>query len=284
MWISNISFKRFQQGQSRIKVQNVQYQIWHYESIGTGRPIILLHGIGMSHAVWNPVIPFLAKSHRVIAVDIAGFGKTPSLPDNIVSTISHLVDGLEHTLKAIGITEPVDVVGNSLGGIIALEAAKRGIARSVVAISPGGLWKKHIPPIVKWFLMISYRIAKILPSKFFHVLLKSSIIRELIFMIPISRGSRVMRTQEAIRLTTDISKSSAFKETLNEAGAFHGGQSITIPITIAFGKRDYLLTKRSRLRDELPKHTKWVEPEKWGHVPMWIDPEGVAKFILEGIA
>ena len=43
----------------------------------------------------------------------------------------------------MGIELPVDIAGNSLGGSMALEAARRGIARSVVAISPAGLWKEH---------------------------------------------------------------------------------------------------------------------------------------------
>lgn len=258
-------------------------QVWNYEEFGAGRPIILLHGIGMSHTVWEPIVPLLTKNHLVIALDIAGFGDTPPLPNNILPTIPHLVDGLEQTLKAIGINEPVDIVGNSLGGIIALEAAKRDIARSIVAISPGGLWKKHLPIRVTWFLMISYYIAKILPSKLTRVLMKSALLRELILTVPISRGSRSMSSEVAFRLTEDIAKSSAFKETLNHAGTFENGESIQIPITVAFGKRDYLLNKRCRYHDKLPKHTHWVNPEKWGHVPMWLDPEGVADLILEGI-
>lgn len=265
-------------------MQNSRYQVWHYKEFGTGRPLILLHGLGMSHDVWKPVVPFLAKSHRVIALDIPGFGNTPPLPVDIVPTISHLVDSLEHTLKAIGINKPVDIVGNSLGGFIALEAAKRDFARSVIAISPGGLWKRHPPPLVKYFLIFSYRIAKILPLKFICALLRPAILRELIFMIPMSRGSRNMPAEESIRLTEDIASSSAFEETLNQTGAFHGGQSISIPITVAFGKRDYLLTKRSQHPEELPQQTKWVRPKKWGHVPMWIDTEGVVKLILEAIA
>ena len=54
------------------------------------------------------------------------------------------------TLRQIGLTIPVDLAGNSLGGTIALEAARRGIARSVVAISPPGLWKAHPAPHVKY--------------------------------------------------------------------------------------------------------------------------------------
>lgn len=262
-------------------MQKDRHQVWHYEIFGKGRPIVLLHGIGMSHTIWNPIVPYLANKYRVIAVDIAGFGATPSLSDSVLPTISHLVDGLEYTLKEIGITEPIDLIGNSLGGFIALEAAKRNFVRSVIAISPGGLWRNHLPTAVKYFLIISYRIAKLLPLRFIRVILKSAILRELIFILPISRGSRMMPVEEAIRVTQDIVRSSAFEETLNQTGSFQGGQSISIPITIAFGERDYLLTRRSQHSENLPKQTQWVKPKKWGHVPMWVDPKEVATFILE---
>ncbi len=263
------------------KIEN--HQVWHYEAFGKGQPIVLLHGIGLSHEVWRPIIPFLSKTHRVIAVDIAGFGQTPPLPPSVHPTIPHLVEELKHTLQAIGIDEPVVIVGNSLGGVIALEAAKHDMARSIIAISPGGLWKDHLPLVVKWFLLTSYTIAKIFPFGVTRILLKPALLRELLLMVPISRGSRKMPVDDAIQVAKDITRSTAFKETLNQPGAFHGGKSINIPVTVAFGKRDYLLTKRSQYSDALPAQTQWKEPKKWGHVPMWIDPEGVAKLIIDGI-
>jgi pimeloyl-ACP methyl ester carboxylesterase len=46
--------------------------MWHYCETGSGPPLILLHGIGMSHAAWSAVIPRLRPMRRVIAFDIAG--------------------------------------------------------------------------------------------------------------------------------------------------------------------------------------------------------------------
>jgi pimeloyl-ACP methyl ester carboxylesterase len=48
--------------------------MWHYSEKGAGRPLILLHGIGMSHVAWNAVTSYLSSARRVIAFDIAGFG------------------------------------------------------------------------------------------------------------------------------------------------------------------------------------------------------------------
>ena len=81
--------------------------------------------------VWNAVTPYLATTRRVIAFDTPGFGLTPPLSNGTAPTVAHLVDGLERSIYELGIELPVDIAGNSLGGSMALEAASRGIARSV---------------------------------------------------------------------------------------------------------------------------------------------------------
>jgi hypothetical protein len=90
-------------------------------------------------------MPFLCPTRRVIAFDTAGFGSTAPLPRGILPTIPNLVEYLDRSISGIGIRVPVDIAGNSLGGSMALEAARRGIARSVVAISPAGLWACERP-------------------------------------------------------------------------------------------------------------------------------------------
>ena len=70
----------------------------------------------MSHSAWNAVMPFLHETRRVIAFDTAGFGSTPPLPQGTAPTVHNLVDGLDQSLREIGVEGPVDVAGNSLGG------------------------------------------------------------------------------------------------------------------------------------------------------------------------
>jgi hypothetical protein len=53
-------------------------------------------------------------------------------------------------------------------------------------------------------------------------------------------------------------------------------------VTVAFGARDLILTGGARQRTALPAHTRWITKARWGHVPMWVDPRGVAQLILEG--
>ena len=67
-------------------------------------PLILLHGIGMSHFAWKTIIDNLANERRVLPFDIPGFGITPPVPDNIQPTAANLVTGagsLVETLSRI---------------------------------------------------------------------------------------------------------------------------------------------------------------------------------------
>jgi pimeloyl-ACP methyl ester carboxylesterase len=99
----------------------------YYEEHGSGHPLVLLHGglhtIGLS---FGALIPLLAGSHRVIAVELQGHGHTadvdrepsyPNLADDVAALLDHL--GVERT----------DVIGFSLGGLVAIELGLRHPAR-----------------------------------------------------------------------------------------------------------------------------------------------------------
>jgi len=254
---------------------------WHYVQQGKGRPLVLLHGIGMSHAAWSPIMPFLAAERRVIAFDIAGFGQTPPLPNQATPSAANIISALAVVLKKMGIDEPVDIAGNSLGGYFALEAAKLGLARSVVALSPAGLWKqgtpRHITPVfdvMRTALNTLPRLSKLLVS--------FAPTRTLLMAVPISSYAWRMPSRDAVIATNNFANATAFDETSDAVQPFTGGHGIKVPITVAFGTRDWLLTASCQHRDELPVHTRWYQPRGWGHVPMWDDPKAVAQLILEG--
>lgn len=254
--------------------------MWHFTEQGVGRPLLLLHGIGMTHAAWQPVLPLLAQERRVIAFDTAGFGQTPSLPAHMAPTTVNLVRQLRETLRQMGIEEPVDIAGNSMGGWMALEAARVGMARSVVALSPAGLWEAP-PAHVKHIFFNMRRITRMAPGVV-RLLLRSGLLRELLLAVPLTTGSRRMPHAAAMAAAQAFVDAPGFDSTFAHAEAFRGGHEVRVPLTVAFGTHDWLLTRSARLRHELPAHTRWLEPKGWGHVPMWKDPEGVAQLILEG--
>ena len=203
----------------------------------------------MSHCAWNAVMPRLASTRRVIAFDIAGFGATPPLPSAICPTAAHLVDGLDESIREMGLGIPVDICGNSLGGAVALEAARRGIARSVVAISPIGLWKEEPPPHVKYVFGGLRFMTRNFP-RVSKTSMRIAWLRELLLAMPISLGSRRMPAEDAVCAVGDLATSTAFEETFEQTRApFVGGRDIAVPVTVAFGDRDWILTSESRRQE-----------------------------------
>lgn len=253
----------------------------HYVESGDGEVLVLLHGIGMSSNAWKPVMSLLSQSRRVIAFDVHGFGKSAPLPLSVTPTTENLVIALRGSLQEMGIEEPVDIVGNSMGGWMALEAARQGLARSVVAISPAGLWLK--PPLRAKHTFFGIRaVARRFP-RLVNSALENPWLRELLMALPLTTGCRRMPAEAAIEATRDFVNSVGFDHTFRSASRFTDGQEIKVPVTIAFGTHDILLPSKARLRDELPPQTRWLEPTGWGHVPMWKDPQGVSELILSAI-
>ena len=235
----------------------------------------------MSHFVWNAVTPYLCSTRRVIAFDTPGFGLTPPLVKGIAPSVPNLVDGFERSIHEIGIRPPVDIAGNSLGGCMALEAARRGVARSIVAISPTGLWRKHEPPHVRYVFAALRFMATNFPT-FLKAALRNPALREIALAVPVSLGSKSMPVDDAIRTVDDLADARAFEDTFHNTRLPFSGEAIGVPLTVVFGDRDWILTRSSRRRDRLPAHTRWIEVHGWGHVPMWMDPIGVSRVILEG--
>ena len=92
----------------------------YYETHGSGRPLILLHGGLMSGAMFGPVLPALAAHHQVIAVDLQGHGRTADIDRPI--DVRLMADDVAALIDHLGLDKP-DVVGYSLGGGVAFFTA-----------------------------------------------------------------------------------------------------------------------------------------------------------------
>ncbi len=93
----------------------------HYREDGQGVPIVLLHGVGLSHTVWRDVVPSLSKEFRVLAVDLRGHGGSPSPPESTFG-FGELEADLLRLFDAKGI-DAAYVVGHSGGALLALRFA-----------------------------------------------------------------------------------------------------------------------------------------------------------------
>jgi pimeloyl-ACP methyl ester carboxylesterase len=112
---------------------------------GAGPPVVLLHGLGATKASFLPTVAALADSHRVIAVDLPGFGDSAK-PLTAAYDAPFFADSVIALLDALGL-ERAALVGNSMGGRIALEAALRHPSRvgRLVLLAPALAWLRGRP-------------------------------------------------------------------------------------------------------------------------------------------
>lgn len=94
---------------------------------GEGPPLVLVHGRGGAATSWFPVLRRLAKRHRVIAVDLPGFGHAgmpPFRSDDPEQALRYFVEPVEALARDLDLG-PAAFVGHSLGGLVSLEVALR---------------------------------------------------------------------------------------------------------------------------------------------------------------
>ncbi|RII86424.1 alpha/beta fold hydrolase, partial [Clavibacter californiensis] len=90
---------------------------------GSGDPLLLLHGIGRSLEDWDEQHDRLSDGHELHSLDLPGFGWSDPVAG--ATTLESLADALPVYLDAAGVAVPVTVVGNSLGGAVAMTLATR---------------------------------------------------------------------------------------------------------------------------------------------------------------
>lgn len=108
----------------------------HYEDQGSGPPLVLVHGLGASTALWKEVEDDLARDFRVVAYDLRGAGRTGAPPGPY--TFEQLVDDLLALIEVLELG-PVSLVGHSLGGTVALAYAAEYPEHVVATVGLGAL-------------------------------------------------------------------------------------------------------------------------------------------------
>ncbi len=118
----------------RVKINGMQL---YYEVSGAGEPLIVLHGAYMNIPSMGSIIPRLAKTHRVYALEFQGHGRTTDIDRPI--TYQHLADDVAAFMDSVGIAR-ADVFGYSMGAIAGLQLAIRHPARVNRLVSASGAY------------------------------------------------------------------------------------------------------------------------------------------------
>lgn len=252
-----------------------------YEREGSGPALLLLAGIGMNRAAWRPVRSRLAAARELVLLDLPGFGESAALPDDTDPTIAAFCDAVERCLAELGLERP-HVAGNSLGGAVALELARRDAVASVTAISPVGFWSELERRFARRSLQASWAISRSIRPHAPRLLARPRARRLLygqMFAHP-----EAMTPAEALAHMDMFLHGDGFHATLSNLDGYEfAAGDLPVPATIAWGTRDALLlpTQARRARERLPgaRHV-WLRG--CGHVPMSDDPDQVAAVILSG--
>lgn len=256
---------------------------------GEGEPLVLLHGFTGHWRHWRPVLPELVARYEVIAPTLSGHNGGPPFPSGMaLEKLSDAGDSLERHLNELGVGT-AHFVGNSMGGSLALELAKRGRARSVVALSPGGGWEPGGPEprrIARYFAR-QMRTIRLLRRQVPH-LMRRPRTRKLAMRDIMRHGER-MSPAQAIDMSLDPLGCTIVDDVLESLRAGRGHvedlHQVTAPTLIAWAELDRILplaTCSARFREDITGAEFRVLP-RVGHVPMWDDTRLIVQTITDWV-
>jgi pimeloyl-ACP methyl ester carboxylesterase len=250
---------------------------------GSGTPLLLIHGFSVTWRTWKPVLTQLERHHDVIAPTMLGHSGGAPFADGVLPSIDTIVDGVEAELDRLGL-DKVHIAGNSMGGWVALELARRGRARSVVAFSPGGAWSSG-PRMT--MLLAGFRVGIAMATVFGHR-------AERLALTPSGRrllASRQFEHPEQVDPAELIADIRAIKEAPMLRSILNGLTERALeplpdpgcPVRIVWAQRDRVIPYEQygvQIMRMVPS-AELVILNGVGHVPMSDDPDAVSRLIVE---
>jgi pimeloyl-ACP methyl ester carboxylesterase len=255
---------------------------------GEGEPLVLIHGFTATWRCWLPLLAELVPRFEVIAPTLHGHdGGTPVPRNGEPFGVSRATDLFEERLDELGIGT-AHLVGNSMGGALALELAKRGRARSVVGISPaGGLRpgdEATAQQVIKVFTRMQVTTRKslgLLPKVMARPGLRRLALRDVMtrgHQVPADEAITLARSSVRCDIVEDV-----YAVLRNGEAPVRELDKIDVPVLITWGDKDRILpmkTHAPRLREEIRGLDFRVTPGV-GHTPMWDDPGLFSRSIVD---
>lgn len=250
--------------------------------MGTGKPLLLIHGLGGSARSWATICTALAERREVIAVDLPGFGATPPLAGE--TSIRTLSDAVTAFLDAQGL-RGIDAVGSSMGARLVLELARRGgVLGSVVSLDPGGFWRGWERHAFFSSIWLSIRAVRLL-QPLMPAISRSKVARTML-LAQFSRRPWALDPAVVLEEMRSYARAPAFDELLRrlaygeeQEGAARG--SIEAPLVIGWGRNDRVcFTSQAKRALALFPDARLHWFERCGHFPHWDAPHETVQLIL----
>lgn len=248
---------------------------------GSGKPLLLVHGLGSSLRNWDQVLPALSAAREVIAVDLPGFGQTPPLVGEV--TIATLTDAVQSFIEAEGLGD-VDVVGSSMGARMVIEMARRGHSGATVALDPGGFWSdgqaKVFNASIRASVAVIRNIQPALPLLTSHAVGRTALLAQFSARPWKLPADLVLTELRGFKTSKSLDEAlSALVHGPRQQGAPAG--SLKAKLVIGWGRQDKvtLPSQAARATQLFPDATlHWFD--KCGHFPHWDQPGQAADLIL----
>ena len=249
---------------------------------GSGAPLVLLHGFTGSWRTWELVLPALERHHDVLAPTLVGHAGGPRLEGEVSADV--LPDAVERAMDAAGF-ETAHMVGNSLGGFIALQLAARGRARTVVALAPAGGWA-HRDEAVATLTSLRVTQDQVEAAAPHAVAIAATpegrrtatiLLAENYEHIPpdlVAHHVQASAGCTAARTMLDLAIAEGYRL---------DAERIRCPVRVVWGTEDKLLlwpSAAARFRTEWVPQAEWIELEGVGHCPQLDVPLVTAQLIL----
>jgi pimeloyl-ACP methyl ester carboxylesterase len=250
-------------------------------------PLVLLHGGASTWREFGPMLPILTGRREVIAMKAPGHHEGPPLPPGSSITVPDFADAFERELDALGL-ERVDVAGHSFGGWQALELARRGRARSVVAIAPTGGWSQEDAARTERmfdevFIPGARRLRRVVPAA-----ARTRKGRSMLFAGAGSKGLHVSASDAVVFFTAlaEWPLAPRLHEFLADPdGSYRTADrlpEVGCPVLLVWGTEDTVVSIRQaqHFLERLPD-AELRELEGTGHFPQFDEPDRIARAILD---
>jgi len=245
--------------------------------------MVCLHGFTDTWRSWELVLPELERHHDVLAPTLAGHAGGPAIGGEV--TDAALADEVERAMDEAGF-DTAHIVGNSLGGYLALQMAERGRARTVVALAPAGGWTEGDPAFeetVTYFRTMQELLKSAAPQAEAIVASVEGRRRATEF---IASNFEHIPPELLVHQMVGAASCEALGPLIDFAireGWSLDAERITCPVRVVWGTGDRILVipgAAARFRDEWVSQADWVELEGIGHCPQLDVPAEAAQLIL----
>jgi pimeloyl-ACP methyl ester carboxylesterase len=245
--------------------------------------MVCLHGFTDTWRTWELILPALQSRHDVLAPTLPGHAGGPPLAG--VLSDAGLVDALERVMDEAGFAS-AHLVGNSMGGHLALRLASRGRANTVVALAPAGGWAREdnsyrdilaLQAAMHERVKVAAPHAEEIVASRFGRRLATDYIATNFEHIPAELIAHLIRGMAACEATLPMIEY-ALREGWNL-----DAEKVTCPVRIVWGTADRLLpwpAAAARYRTDWLPNADWVVLDGVGHCPQLDVPLETAELIL----